>query len=288
MLESEGQAVIAEPVSGATGSDTSIATTPAPEQKGFVNSDGSFAEGWTKDFDAEVRMDKGISSFKTVKDLVKSYVSVRKMVGKEKIAIPTDKSSLSEWEAFYEAGGRPKTMADYKLNYPKDMPVPENEDMRKTFIDFAYKNGVSQKQMAGMYDLYNGYMKKEYEKQVQSQEFSKQEAVASLRESWGLAYEQRVHFGNVAVEEGAEGDDGFKERLISKFGNDADFIRYSSNLGNKFSEHRTISQNIPTPADYQTQIDELMSNPLYTKGTQTERMRIAGQLVQLREKMSKK
>ena len=44
--------------------------------------------------------------------------------------------------------------------------------------------------------------------------------------------------------------------------------------------------NIPTPADYQTQIDEIRANPLLMKGTQKERMKLAEQEQALRIKMT--
>ena len=40
---------------------------------------------------------------------------------------------------------------------------------------------------------------------------------------------------------------------------------------------------IPTPSDYQDQIDALMADPLYTKGTQQQRMRIADKIMALRK-----
>lgn len=277
---------------GQTAAPETPETTSVPAQTvqttSFVKEDGTFAEKWTESLDSDLRDEKTLSLFKNVKDLAKSYANARKMIGKDKIGVPNEKSTPQEWEAFYEAGGRPKTVADYKLDYPKDMPVPENVDMRKQFTELAHKSGLSQKQLSDIYNFYNDFVKKEVVGMQQSQELAKDEAINSLKETWGKAYEQRIHYGNVALEKGAVGDDELKQRLIDKFGSDPDFIKYSSNLGNLFAEHKTISTDIPTPSDYQTQIETLMENPLYKNGTQAQRMRIANQIVQLREKMAEK
>lgn len=283
MLESEGQAAAPESPVAQVGDGT----TPAPTSN-FINPDGTFAEKWTESLDSDLREEKTLGLFKNVKDLAKSYANARKMIGKDKIGVPNDKSSPAEWEAFYEAGGRPKTAGDYKLDYPKDMPVPENAEMRKQFVELAHKSGLSQKQIADIYSMYNNFVKGEVKGAEQAQALAKEEAISQLKENWGKAYDQRIHYGNVAIEKGIDGDAEFKERLLSKFGSDPDFIRYSSNIGNMFAEHKTIATNIPTPSDYQTQIDALQANPLFKNGSYTERMRIANQIVQLREKMAER
>jgi hypothetical protein len=256
MLEAEeGQPTTSTEV----GDTTNVGTTVAP----FVSVDGTFAEGWTNNLDNDIRGEATLPRFKNVKDLAKSYVSARQMIGKEKVAIPNEKSTPSEWEAYYEAGGRPKTSGDYKLDYPKDMPVPESPELRKAYMELAHKNGISNKQAGALYEFYNGIVKQSVVQQQQQEELQMKEADEKLKTTWGKAYDQRIHFGNVAVEQAVNGDEEFKTRLTDKFGNDPDFIMAMSNLGDKFAEHRTISQNVPTPGDIQTKINDLMQTPAY-------------------------
>ena len=90
----------------------------------------------------------------------------------------------------------------------------------------------------------------------------------------------------MAIEEGTLGNAEFKERITGKFGNDPDFVRYSANLGKKFAEGKPPSYTaIPTSSDLKDQIETLMSDPLYMKGTQTQRMKIADKIMALRIKM---
>ncbi len=110
------------------------------------------------------------------------------------------------------------------------------------------------------------------------------ELTSGLATDWVVAFEQKIHLGNMAVVEGAAGDDDFKARIVEKFGNDPDFVRFTANLGGKFAEGKPPGfAAIPTPNDYQDQIDTLMADPLYTKGTSQQRMKIADKLVALRK-----
>jgi len=118
----------------------------------------------------------------------------------------------------------------------------------------------------------------------QAQENQKAELLSNLSTEWGAAMEQKKHLGNIAIEEGTGGDEDFKERLTQKFGNDPDFIKYSSNLGGKFSEGKSPNlTNVPTPADHQDSIDALMADPLYISGNATQRMRIADKIMAIRK-----
>jgi hypothetical protein len=256
MAELDGQATATETVVDTT----DAGTTDAPS---LVSVDGTFSKDWVNGLEEDVKSDKGLSTFKNVKDLAKSYVNARRMIGKEKVAIPNEKSTPAEWEAYYEAGGRPKTSGDYKLDYPKDMPVPEQPELRKAYMELAHKNGISNKQATALYEFYNGIVKQSVVAQQQQEELQMKEADEKLKTVWGKAYEQKIHFGNVAVEQAVNGDEELKIRLTDKFGNDPDFIMAMSNLGDKFAEHRTISQNVPTPGDIQTKINDLMATPAY-------------------------
>lgn len=253
MLEAEeGQVATPDPIVAAE-------TTPTP----FVNGDGTFVGNWTNGLEEDVKSEKGLGLFKNVKDLAKSYVNARRMIGKDKIAVPNEKSTPAEWEEFYKAGGRPETSADYKLDYPKDMPTPEVPELRKAWIDAAHKMGYSKKQAAGAYEFYNSLVKQAVLQQQQTEELAQKEANENLHTVWGKAYEQRIHYGNVAIEQGTAGNEELKEKVIEKFGNDPDFIQFVSNLGDKFAEHKTISPNIPTPGDLMTRINDLMHSDAY-------------------------
>ena len=267
--------------------------TPA-EPPVYFGSDGSLAEGWQGTLDEGLREDKTLELFKNVNDLAKSYVSARGMIGKNTMEIPTDASSEVVWDMYHKAGGKPETVADYNLKAPDGFPEEVMEQVfpkakLEVWQERFFKAGISKKAADQFIADFAQDILADLQsvKQVEEQQMSELKTGLSLE--YGAAYDQKKHIGNMAIEEGTKGDLEFKTRLTDKFGNDPDFIRYSINLGEKFAEGKPPNfANIPTPADYQTQIDEIMANPLYMKGTTKERMKLAEQVMALRTKMAER
>jgi len=114
---------------------------------------------------------------------------------------------------------------------------------------------------------YDQGLARQYIEQYEQQKAVDQEnAKNALLQEWGNAYEQRIHFGNVAINEGTGGDMGLQDRITEKFGDDPDFIKLVSNLGAKFTERGAIhAENVPTPGDLAMQIADEMAKPSYGK-----------------------
>ena len=272
-----------------TTAETTETTPPV-----YFGNDGSLVKGWQGTLDEGYRDEASLNGVNDTKVLAKMFVDTKRMVGKNRIATPTDASTEAEWEEYHKAGGRPETAADYGLKAPEGMdaetaervlPKAELEKWQERF----FKTGINQK---GANKLVEDFVQdvlatENAQKQLEKQEMDK--LVADLANDWGAAFEQNKHFCDVAVEEGTNGDIDFKLRLTDKFGNDPDFIRLVSNLGKKFAEGRSPDFTaVPTPSDLQTQIAELEANPLYLNGTVKQRMDIANRIMELRKKMPAK
>ncbi|KKL76499.1 hypothetical protein LCGC14_2044270 [marine sediment metagenome] len=281
---------VVESVVAAPAVEPVVSPVVAPVEPAIhFGSDGALNEGWRGTLEEELREDKSLLSFKTVGDLAKSFVNTKKMVGANVIAIPGDTSTEGEWQEYHKAGGRPETIEDYDLKTPEGFPEELAskifpEDRVTKWKERFFKGGVSQKAATEFINEFAQDMLVDYKAMEQAEETAKAELVSGLSIEWGAAFEQKKHLGNMAIVEGTAGDDEFKARLTEKFGNDPDFIRFSANLGKKFAEGKPPGfAAIPTPNDYQDQIDTLMADPLYTKGTQPQRLKIAEKLVALRK-----
>ena len=123
-----------------------------------------------------------------------------------------------------------------------------------------------------LFEYNNNFVMTQLTKNKQDEDLAAQTLIDGLNADWGAAYEQKKHLGNRAIEEGVSViqngakivDQEFKERILKKFGNDPDFIRYSSNLGSKFAEAGSIRVDlVPTPADLQAQIDTEIGHKAY-------------------------
>ena len=255
----------------------------------YFGTDGVLNEGWQGTLSEELREDKTLQVFKNVGDLAKSYVSARGMIGKDTMAVPSDTSTEGEWQEYHKAGGRPETVEDYDLKAPEGFPEELATkifpaDRITKWKERFFKGGVSQKAARDFINEFAQDMLIDYKAVEQAKVTQKEELASGLATDWGAAFEQNKHLGNMVIVEGTAGDDEFKARLTEKFGNDPDFVRFSANLGKKFAEGKPPGfATIPTPNDYQDQIDALMADPLYTKGTQVQRLRIADKLVALRK-----
>ena len=272
--------------------ETAEATISAPETV-YFNSDGSLAEGWQSTLPEGYRKEDSLSTVKDTKSLAKMFVDTKRMVGKDKIAVPTDASSETEWEAYYKAGGRPETVEDYNLKVPEGIPAEISElvfpkERISKWQERFFKGGTSKKAANQYIADFAQDVLLDFQNQKNAEEAEMAELKAGLSAEYGGAYDQKIHLGNQAIEEGTLGDLEFKNRLTQKFGNDPDFIRYSVNLGGKFAEGRSPSfSNIPTPSDLQTQINDLMTSPvlLDPKSTPAQRKVIMDKIMALRERM---
>ncbi len=255
----------------------------------YFNGDGTLVEGWQSTLPEGYREEKSLATVNDAKVLAKMFVDTKRMVGKNVIAVPDETSTEGEWQEYHKAGGRPETVADYNLKAPDGFPeeikaqvFPEGriEKWQERF----FKGGVSQKAANAFIQEFTQDILADYQKAQQSKEAEMAGLTGNLATEWGAAFEQKKHLGNIAISEGTEGDDEFKARLVEKFGNDPDFIKYSSNLGEKFAEGKPPGfAAIPTPNDYQDQIDTLMEDPLYLNGTKQQRMKIVEKIMALRK-----
>ena len=241
-----------------------VETTPPPVA--LVNSEGALREGWRDTLPEDIRADKVFDRVSDFQGVMKSLSSAERAFGKDKIAIPNEASGVEEWNAFHEAGGRPATAKDYNFARPDNIPEEHyHQEYADGVQDILFKFGGSKKLADALFEYNNTFLIAQVAKQAQDAELEMIELRNGLYTEWGSAYEQRKHLGNVAIEKGTNGDQESKERILRKFGNDPDFIRYSSNLGALFAEAGAVdtSNLVPTPADIQEQIDNEMASKAY-------------------------
>jgi hypothetical protein len=234
----------------------------------MVNTDGTFAENWhTMLQDGTLHEDKTLPRIKDVESLAKSYVHVRKQVPLDKMARPNENWTDSDWEEYHKAGGRPDTAEDFNIKKPDDLPegIPWDEDLSKDYQNLFFKIGLSKKQSDAIADFNKTRMIETKQRLDQMKESEFVTLKDALTKKWGMAYDQNVHLGNIAIEKGSKKDLDFKERLIQKINADPDLVEFTSNLGGLFAEHKIVEDtNIPTPADIQTRISEEMARDSYT------------------------
>lgn len=256
----------------------------------YFGKDGTLEEGWQGTLDETLREDKSLSTFKTVSDLAKSFVNTKSMVGKNTMEIPTDSSAESVWEEFHKAGGRPETVADYGLKAPDGFPEDVLEKIfpqarLEAWQDRFFKGGVSKKAADKFVEEFAKDMLADYQAIEQAKAGAKAELAGNLATEFGAAFEQKMHFGDIAMEDFAGDDTALKESL-AYLKEDPNAIKLLVHFGTMLAEGKSPNFSaVPTPNDYQTQIDTITENPLYLNGTTEQRMKLAEQVMALRTKM---
>ena len=236
----------------------------------IVKPDGTFIEGWRDKLPEELRGEECLGLVNDFPEMVKQFVNQRKAIGKNKVAIPTDKSDENEWNVFYEAIGRPKTETGYNVpDIPEELSEIFTEERLTRAKQRAYKLGATQKQ-------FSEYLQGEMEEVVQTLKDQAEDEAKQLRETrlnaekelraeLGAAFDERLHIANRLMTEAIpkEADRvAFKER----YGNDVMIIRLLSNIGARMSEHTNLIAELTdkTPTEIDGQIKTLENDPRYT------------------------
>jgi hypothetical protein len=233
----------------------------------FIGDDGAFQEGWKDAYlTDDIKTEKVFDRVKTIQGAMKSLASAERMIGADKIAKPSDKYSEDDWNAFYDAGGRPADAEQYALKQPEGLPEGMWSDERaKGYKELFHKIGLSAKQVEAISDYYGSDLGQQLQAGQTAQEQAQEELHNGLLSDWGNAFEQKKHLGNLAIEKGVDGNEEFKARIVEKFGSDPDFIRFASNIGSQFNESSSISgvKVAPTPADLDNKIAEVMQSDAF-------------------------
>lgn len=255
----------AEPTAPAVPAAEPGVPAPSTETPSIIDKDGNFIEGWRETLDEDIRDEAMLKTIKGVKGMARAFVDTKRMVGKNKIAVPDENSSEGEWGEFHKAGGRPDTAADYNLTMPEGFPEQYySVDRANAAQELFHKIGLSKKQSDILFKFNNDAVLADIKKTEQDDELAFAELQKNLYDGWGAAYDSKIHLGNIAMEHGSEGDEAYRARLVEKINKDPDLIRFASNLGGKFSEKGGIlTPEVPTPGDIQTQINELMQEDVY-------------------------
>lgn len=247
----------------ATTTEPATTTTAAPAAKFYDGFKDESLKGYVQN--------KG---FEDPEALANSYMNLEKLVGKEKIPMPKDENDAEGWNKVYDALGRPKDAAGYKL------PVPEgdNGEFAKTAGEWFHKAGISQKQaeaIAGQWNAYQAEQMKQLDTLATQQ--SEQELNA-LKGEWGAAFEKKV-----ATAKQFAKDFGLSENEMSALESTVGTKRFLTMMaaqGEKLSEAPTIgfdgkpASGPMTPQAAQQRIAELKTDPTwvskYLSGSKAE------------------
>ena len=146
---------------------------------------------WKDSISEEYRNDPNIEKFTEADSLAKSYINAVKMIGQDKIVIPTKNSSQEAWDEAYAKLGRPESADKYTLDVKSDV-VPFDETAIKSFAEQSHKLGLNNKQDQGILEFYKNNMEGNAQQAKIDTETAQAQSEQQLRQEWGRDFEGKV------------------------------------------------------------------------------------------------
>jgi hypothetical protein len=162
------------------------ADTPAPQ-----TTQTTTQSTWKDSISEQYRNDPNIEKFTEADALAKSYINAVKMIGQDKLVIPTNNSTEEHWDEVYTKLGRPESADKYSLDAKSEV-VNLDENAIKQFAEQSHKLGLNNKQAQGILEFYKNNMEGTAQQSKIDTETAQAQAEQQLRQEWGRDFEGKV------------------------------------------------------------------------------------------------
>tara|TARA_R110002110_G_scaffold395613_1_gene610217 strand:- start:369 stop:1184 length:816 start_codon:yes stop_codon:yes gene_type:complete len=232
------------------------------------------SEDWKASIPEDIRNEPSLADIQDVVGLAKSYVHSQRMIGSDKVSIPSREASQEELDTFYNKLGRPDSAEGYEAPTENMPDIPFNSELQSQFFEEAHRIGLN-KQQAG------ALVRWQAEQANNSIEFGNQQAEASLekaqdtmRKEFGKAYGDKMEMAkNAALEFGGED----LVALLDKtgLGNEPAVIKAFANIGKAIMNDEVIGGGgrqgfMMSPAEAKSQITNMKRDPNFMAAYQDQ------------------
>jgi len=224
----------------------------------IVNSDGSFSEDWRNSLPEDLRAEPSLQNYRDLGSMAKSLVNAQKLVGADKIVMPTEKSSPEEWDEFYNKLGRPEDASKYTLE-AKELPegTEVDQELIGAFKDQAFELGLNQSQAEKLFDWYNQTIGGKIQEEADHERMTIETATAELKKDWGMAFDDQLSLAQRAAKTFELSEEFDKLGL----GNNPTVLKAMAKIGAAISEDKMVgTTKAMIPLDAQVKINEIMGN----------------------------
>lgn len=235
-------------------------TTTVNNEQPTTQTEPSFIDSLPED----IRGESSLQNFTDAGQLAKSYIHAQRMVGADKMPVPTKNFTDDDWKETFTKLGVPSSPDKYDVQY--NLQEGANDQPVKDFISHAHTLGLLPKQLQGVLDYYGNLEQTSLDNAQKDQELNRVNNETALRKEFGLAYDKKLNqandvFKNFFAEELAE----VKLQDGTSIGNHPGFIKALATMSEKFSED-TISAGqesaggLLTPQEAQKEVSKIMGD----------------------------
>jgi hypothetical protein len=218
---------------------------------------------WKDSISEEFRKDPSIEKFTEIDALAKSYINATKMIGQDKIVIPTKNSTQETWDEAYTKLGRPESADKYNFDVKSDV-VNMDESAIKSFAEQSHKLGLNNKQAAGILDFYKNNMEGTAQQAKIDTETAQSQSEQELRQEWGRDFDGKVKQAGALAK--ANINPEVLDMTLSngiRLGDHPEIIKGFAKIANMMSEDKIVateSENVNTVADIETEISTITND----------------------------
>ena len=221
------------------------------------------SSSWKNSISEEFRKDPSIEKFTEIDALAKSYINATRMIGQDKIVIPTKNSTQEAWDEAYEKLGRPESPDKYNLKIESDV-INMDENAIKSFAEQSHKLGLNSKQAEGILDFYKNNMEGSAQQSKIDTETAQAQSEQELRSEWGRDFDAKVQQAGAIAK--ANINPEVLDMTLSngtRLGDHPEIIKGFAKIANMMSEDKIVStesENVNTVADIETEISAITND----------------------------
>lgn len=208
--------------------------------------------GWRDHIEEDLATDSTLADISNLDDLVKSYVSAQKMIGKKRVAVPAPNADESEWNDFYKSIGRPDEPDLYNLEEAMEgVELVEGLEFDKEYLDNfrtkLHKLGIPREQGEKLFRELIQDTNQSYQEQLQANKDYIDNANQMVDKEWGKSKQERLTRINNALNK-VVGDNKELMDAANRLGNDPLALLIVDKFIDAFSEDKidNLTQSVKT------------------------------------------
>ena len=248
---------------------------------------------WKDSISEEFRKDPNIEKFTEIDALAKSYINATKMIGQDKVAVPTNNSTEEAWNEVYDKLGRPESAEKYSLD-AKSKVVSLDDNAVKQFAETSHKLGLNNKQAQGLLEFYKTNMEGTAQQAKIDTETAQAQSEQALRSEWGREFDTKVK------QAGSLAKANIKPEILdmtlsngTRLGDHPEIIKGFAKIAGMMAEDKIVStesESVQSNQNIQDEIDSIVNDkasPYWNKGHPNHDKQVQ-QVYTLREMLSGK